>query len=81
MHFIDDLLSMTDSRGINRNLVAQLIFAGRQAELAAALTERRDAGSDLNAQACAFVLPERLKSDYASLLACVKASGRDERGL
>lgn len=81
MHFINDILTMTDARGISRNIVAQLIFAGRQAELVAALTQGHSDASDLDEQARAFVLPERLRSDYASLLASVHAPDRDDRGL
>ena len=77
MHFIDDILAMTDACNIRRDVVAQLIFAGRQAELVAALAKRCDGAQDLREKADDFSLPERFKADYAGFRAHVRNAERE----
>lgn len=76
--FVSDVVILADAVGIRRQTVAQLFFAGRQAELVIAITDRlsqwlhRDMAAcmaGLLAQARAYVLPARFRENYASLLA------------
>ena len=78
--FLGDVAILAGALGYNRRVVADLLFAGRQVELVMAMRQQisqrmhQDYSrtfEPLLAQARAFVLPERLHSDYDALLAAL----------
>lgn len=75
--FESDLVILADAVNIKRSIVAQLFFAGRQAELVSAVTQRLSSWlhqnvatcmQQLMAQAERYVLPARFREDYDALL-------------